>query len=29
MIQGHDETTDLSFRNIEIYKMKPRWPAKP
>ncbi|MCA9216354.1 MAG: DUF1080 domain-containing protein [Planctomycetales bacterium] len=28
MIQGHDPTTDLSFRNIVIGRMKPRWPGK-
>lgn len=25
MIQGHDETTELSFRDFQIGEMKPRW----
>ena len=25
MIQGHDPTTDLSFKNFEIYEMPERW----
>ena len=29
MIQGHDPTTNLSFRRIEILETPPRWPGKP